>query len=41
MFGTVPDSIISKERKQKAFLPAIRFIKDVHVKNGFEWSPLE
>ncbi|KAK0652640.1 Alpha/Beta hydrolase protein [Cercophora newfieldiana] len=33
----LPDAIISKEKKQKAFSPAVKFIKDTHVKYGFEW----
>lgn len=33
----VPDSIIAKEKKQKAFGPAVQFIKDTHLKHGFEW----
>ncbi|KAK3380905.1 alpha/beta hydrolase fold-domain-containing protein [Podospora didyma] len=34
----LPDMIIPHERKQKAFGPAVRFIKDVHVKHGFLWQ---
>ncbi|KAM7185860.1 Alpha/Beta hydrolase fold [Naviculisporaceae sp. PSN 640] len=34
----LPDSIIPREQKQKAFDPAVRFIKDVHVRNGYKWE---
>ena len=37
-YNTVPDMVIPNERKQEAFGPAIQFIKDVHVKHGFEWA---
>jgi len=34
----VPDSVIPQEKKQKAFGPAVQFIKDTHLKYGFQWS---
>ncbi|KAK0729592.1 Alpha/Beta hydrolase protein [Lasiosphaeris hirsuta] len=33
----LPNKIIPHERKQNAFAPATRFIKDTHVKYGFQW----
>ncbi|KAK0619530.1 Alpha/Beta hydrolase protein [Immersiella caudata] len=33
----LPDSIIPQDKKQRAFAPAIQFIKETHLRYGFQW----